>query len=503
MIDASYGPLDSVSRRKQVFSQNLVESKRLGRTLPAVINGVTASVAAANGMIVEELSKKAIPQQQSGSYSLFITDHSDDDEPAKETKLNRTKSKAPPEVPPKANPFTSAFDTSSKSSAFGAPTNLTPATNSFSLPSTSSTPLTNLFENGTNTSLAEHTSGASSPSTSPLTSVSTSSPFGVKANPFQSNTSTFNFFQPSSANASATNLPLPPETGLTTSFGSPSPFSGKLNLPTEEQTATSGNIEVKNSTSTSLGPIISSYSKQTQNSNPFITTEPLQQAQVQSPFSFNPTTTTTVDQPPPNLPTPAIPDKIAFSNPLSSSDLPPSADKHITSTSPILSQSMQFGPFTTSTLPPSNNIQPMTTPSTASQLLQPPQVTKPANKPPSPPSRSTKSTEPSRFLSQSSNTKPKISSPLSKPAITPPSPPEIDQPSKEDGRSQVLDGLAKAVMIGPNGLLEQFIEHTVDSMISAALKQVEDEKSWKQASQYLLSFRLYKSSKLTRSRRGS
>ena len=69
---------DSNPRRKQVFSKVLVEPKRFGRTLPAVINGLTASQAQAQGLI--EDIPDADNFSNANSESLFIDGDSDDDD---------------------------------------------------------------------------------------------------------------------------------------------------------------------------------------------------------------------------------------------------------------------------------------------------------------------------------------------------------------------------------------------------------------------------------------
>ena len=43
--------------------------------------------------------------------------------------------------------------------------------------------------------------------------------------------------------------------------------------------------------------------------------------------------------------------------------------------------------------------------------------------------------------------------------------------------------LANAVMRDDNGLLQQFLEYTVGPMITSSIAQVQDERSWEEASQ--------------------
>lgn len=57
-------------------------------------------------------------------------------------------------------------------------------------------------------------------------------------------------------------------------------------------------------------------------------------------------------------------------------------------------------------------------------------------------------------------------------------------------------------MLGPNGLLEQFIEHTVGSIIYDAYDQVQSEEWWQRAGQWTRSTELERAM-LTRCRGGS
>ena len=61
---------DQNPRRKQIFSKGLVETKRLGRTLPAIINGMTASQALAHGFLEEGSYSETI--LTANNESLFI-----------------------------------------------------------------------------------------------------------------------------------------------------------------------------------------------------------------------------------------------------------------------------------------------------------------------------------------------------------------------------------------------------------------------------------------------
>ncbi|KAL2673332.1 SAC3/GANP/Nin1/mts3/eIF-3 p25 family-domain-containing protein [Phyllosticta citricarpa] len=99
--------------RKQFRSQNLVESKRWGRSLSAVINGLTVQEATERGLIVEDaVMPENSPPKES---SLFVSQQESDTE----TESATTSSFAPP-----VNPFAAALSKAGKTAQgfpFGKP----------------------------------------------------------------------------------------------------------------------------------------------------------------------------------------------------------------------------------------------------------------------------------------------------------------------------------------------------------------------------------------------
>lgn len=85
---------DSKSRRKQIFSQTIVEAKRLGRTLPAVINGLSVSEAQAQGLVQDPA--ETFSSSASNNESLFITGDSDEEtkKEVRETDTSKPKDKS-------------------------------------------------------------------------------------------------------------------------------------------------------------------------------------------------------------------------------------------------------------------------------------------------------------------------------------------------------------------------------------------------------------------------
>ncbi|MCJ1405131.1 hypothetical protein MMC11_008357 [Xylographa trunciseda] len=65
---------DSNPGRRQIFSKNLVEQKRLGRIFPAIINGLSASQARLNGLVEESYTREGSPSRNTKDEPLFFTD---------------------------------------------------------------------------------------------------------------------------------------------------------------------------------------------------------------------------------------------------------------------------------------------------------------------------------------------------------------------------------------------------------------------------------------------
>lgn len=99
--------LDSSLGQDQIFSENIVEQKRHGRTLVAVLNGMSIAEAAREGMITDE---RATTQNKlsSGRSNMFLSQNAEDeeDEEVEEEpeKVNTAQSFG--SFNPQANPFT-------------------------------------------------------------------------------------------------------------------------------------------------------------------------------------------------------------------------------------------------------------------------------------------------------------------------------------------------------------------------------------------------------------
>lgn len=62
-----------------------------------------------------------------------------------------------------------------------------------------------------------------------------------------------------------------------------------------------------------------------------------------------------------------------------------------------------------------------------------------------------------------------------------PSPSDFTNRTNTNSHSTTLDHLANFLMSGENGLMEHFSNFTMDEVIKSAMRQVEDERSWKEA----------------------
>lgn len=62
-----------------------------------------------------------------------------------------------------------------------------------------------------------------------------------------------------------------------------------------------------------------------------------------------------------------------------------------------------------------------------------------------------------------------------------PSPSDFTNSTNANSHSTTLDHLASFLMSGENGLMEHFSNFTMDEVIKSAMRQVEDERSWKEA----------------------
>ena len=122
---------------------------------------------------------------------------------------------------------------------------------------------------------------------------------------------------------------------------------------------------------------------------------------------------------------------------------------------------------------------PVYQPPAPSPLLPPSNTPKPSEQAPSQPTRDDIGP---RTKSSTSN----LFEPKSSPSPFPSSTPKPSGTKAPDPRPAVLDALAEGLLMEDQGLLQQFIEYTIGPIVREAFQEVEEERPWKRASQWLL-----------------
>lgn len=523
--------LDQNPRRKQIFSRMLVESKRLGRTLPAVVNGLSASQAQAQGF-VEDVSD-ADADSTENSESLFVDGDSDNERlksrpksasPINKDGLNNDENKlnptATPFTPSKSqNPLFSSGSNPFQTTTFGKPSinpltttaqakSLPPSKLSFitaaqpsSVPVGDNDPPQFGFFGFQNTNQAEEVIGkataigsnepskldlptAAKTSQLPDFNSSKNSPFvnppGAKPSVFgqQLNTAPVPLVDPNIVSNQ------PP----TTTVSAPSLPRGIFDKPSGSSAPPTFSF--------GTSPLFQTVADPTSSKDP--------DASSSKPNDKSSKSSSTADRPISSMASPAFfaPPK-AIINPI----VPPSGEStkpspidifnNLDSPSPPTSKPSETSQTKTTSLfanPNSGGLfqpKPSTFPSSPQQSLANPKpnaeesflpnvattVPRAANHPAINQNSPSASFQGNRDFQSSSN----ISSLDSAAQNFPPSLPtrKDDQPSS---RPIPLDRLSDAMMLEDNGLLQKFIEFTVEPIIKSSLAQLVDEDSWEEAS---------------------
>ena len=485
--------IDTNPRRKQTFSKNLVEKKRLGRTLPAVISGLTVSESRAKGQIEESSASEGSPASKADDEPLFLNDdlYENPSEGFKPTANNGTAEtpasltlsrpstntfSSTESIAPFQNTHTPAASTIPKplsnfplpaSSTFGQPTGPPKA------PNTSETPISTEVSRSTSMSSPAKTPPVFSFTTPAALTVGTlSSPFTTGQNGLQQPTLTNQqpqgiFGQPSVSNIATT----PPIMTIK------SPFDFKA-MP---------------STTSSFAPLQTKHS---------VDTNPLHHSR--TPFS--PSTPLSTADPSPVKPF-AFPSQVPKTSnaslfPSLSSTVNDPVPATLNQTKPILfSSSPQVTSASTTLDAPKTaklphpgfvfNLPPSSSPDPSQQkfafTITPPTLQFPSEYPPilHPPT----SSNTMENLLPTSNAELALSSKTlsAKPSLQ--RIPSHEQtkigPPKPDPRSKALDQLAVAFVNDDDGLLQQFLEYTISPIIVKAMDQVKAERSREQIGQWL------------------
>ena len=512
---------DSNPRRRQIFSRTLVESKRHDRTLPAIINGLTASQAQSQGL-VEEMSE-AESLSDANSESLFIDEDSDI-----EQRKSRSRSGSPPKPESRSEPSKLNPNPFQSTTIFGQPSSKpNPFLSAATPPSREgpTPPFSNHNQIDTNLNpFAKREVPKLDPFQRPSVAASEATLLAVDSpvnngtlafNPFQRTTDstsetnsasinfstshktpTFDFFS-SSGVGKAHTLSTPNTNNGQTQAQTTSSVFGRPSASIESNASVLSPPQPDHATTSSSpnkAPLgIENAAQPETTTNSFVRKQDEQRLfppQAETPkFSFG---TSVLFQKSPNAankaPLNATSDslftqdspQIYTENQKKATTFPSSA--HSTESKPLflpsstLSQTpiLQFPSQTTSSEPKIN-------------LFQPPTTTTQPNTPEKPVIGQQKSVDPSLQPSTiASNpgdnaslfaTAPKTSTGSS--SLQP-----LTRPPRPDPRPKALDELARNLIYEDRGLLQQFIEYTAAPIIRSSIVRFQDERSWARASQW-------------------
>ena len=530
--------LDQNPRRKQIFSKTLVETKRLSRTLSAVIDGVSASQAHAQGF-VEDITD-ADSASTVNSESLFVEGESTEKVEIRPRSVSPVRIDDINSDTTKHNPASASLNSSDapKSGPFNS---LSPSqTLTFGKPSTSH--LTSIKQTGTILPLNPTAKSRDQA----VSSVSPDQNDLLKVSPFESN---------------SVNIPREKASWTTSMAGNEPPMLGFA-----KEGENSHNLDPdkkKDSPFARSTNVDLSMFGHTQKTNPLkvATSENITNQTRGTAISAAASEPSIFDQPSPSLASP----KFSFgTSPLfqNTAAKQPETDTEDVS-SKIKSETSKTPLFTTTQNPSVFPPNPLTLPQSSTKPDTQLSISsdKPASigfpdkihnaKPSSPtaghpeisafeggPDSLNLNTKPSFELTQSSSpsefnqtTKPLLFTAQNsyKSEASPPAPLTLGQPSRPQNSPSdlpqstsasqhasntsalpisavsqswndvqtgakkqkysgpiILDQLSDAVMLERNGLLQQFIEFIVEPLIKSSVAQLEDEDSWKEASQSLL-----------------
>ena len=464
-----------------------MERKRLDRTFSAVVDGLTATQAQAQGFI-EEASDAEYASD--GNESLFIDGEVNAEQqkprselggPLKDQESSQTENKM------NISKFTSIFEkptaeaTESKAPIFNPfqrPSSRGAGTSA--VPATETNKETNIFNPFRRTDSTESQSGPSAPNpfalkatphfdfnaaaqlnqpkpTSPVATVQQSSASTIFGRPSNSIDAGSGFSKPAE-----TKSPLPTFSWATPTSSSPAPGNTTTNEP-EGKASSPASLSSQSNFVFQKPPSIQSRPEATFEPSSSTVSTP---SALLSPFPRNQNESTkpsiggstetlpSTDLKPFNFTSPHLPTKITTATPAA-----------IHKPSPPLfsfqSQSTDFKP-TPPTLP---KLFPSKSPGLSANQKPSPKVSQPIPSPlPSNPQNSLQSVE-------------RVDAPTSRPNT-----PLSAKRTLSEQRPKALDQLAQIMMTEDRGLLQQFVEYTIGPIIRSSLVSFEDEKSWARAS---------------------
>ena len=481
--------IDKNPRKNQTFSRTLVEPKRLGRTLPAIISGLSASQAQSQGLINDSAAETS---SVSDAEPLFMEDPDEEQTTTKSRSGTPELKDDPNKLDPEASPFnpTSAPFQSSvpnmdpfasnsafgKPSVFGAPPQAPDFSSTFKT-TASETMKPKLFGTQQNPQFTfpplpettkQSTGSKSTSSTASASVAQQTSPFGQSPS-LQAQAPAFSF-RTSPLFGSRDNDKDPSNSSqdllnATSKDLTPMPTDSIFSKPKAQEPPSTTPASSLFKFPTSSATLFSSPPT-TSSSFPNITSTPL--------LSSPPNATPTSNEPPPKQ------SLSPFSNflppagqPLFPTQINSSKSKNAPSGPPAPTASASETSTTTTTPSQSFIFPPPTAPGpqkATSQLAGPHSSTE-TSKPPRQP----------EIGAASSPSLPNVPRSPFTPTL-PPAEQAKARPPRPDPRPAALDKLASAMVMDDEGLLSQFVEYTIGPIIAASFRQVKDEKSWAKAS---------------------
>ncbi|KAL8775895.1 MAG: hypothetical protein Q9194_003526 [Teloschistes cf. exilis] len=461
---------DTNRTRKQAFSNQLVEQKRRGRTFPAIVNGLTASQAQAQGFVEDNSQDEGSSYVSSRRSSiskeetLFLPNGppatgSDQELPTNGPVGTGPKAQDDNMLKSDTPTSTSVFGISSSWSSSKATNQLLPPS-TFPSSATFNLPTTNNQSDPSSTSFRF-----------PSPSEKASSPFRIPKGPDSKTPDSDNAklsTSHSQANSTPSVAPLrsildlkPPSTNTTPKFSfATSPLFRQYDKTNDAPQAKINDAKVDFPPRPGFQAGKPHQSEQKTPDSPFKFLN-------QPPANSTATSSTPIVKPSSVMPAPT--QDVAQSNPPRPfpSFFPPTGTSMSTSTSPTNQSSTSATKFSlppthpAATNPNPSSIQNDTVRTSSQQSLFPNAAS---------PSGSAIGSQP-RSASPSTTSLFAPKSPQSTVAALTPS----------DSRSAVLDNLAEGLMRDDQGLLQQFIEFTVGPIVHAAFREIEEEDSWKRA----------------------
>ena len=477
---------DSNPRREQIFSKTLVEKKRVGRTFPAVINGLSASQARLNGLVDEFHGEGGSPSTNTNDEPLFVADEdiamvsaSADSPPSIVAFAPTTETqKLPPRLQNPISqphvPFATMFS-NGLTPSFSAPV----PTSLSTFGSSSDGPPSNPWGiHPAMTSLSSPFGQSSTTTTSP--------PASTSAQTTDATNSTFRW-PTTSGHINSSSLPIPTAFPVSQSSNESAKSLFKWSPISNASQPTIAGIQTPSQIS-SLSPSTSIFERQGKKSvlsdnasvlaTPFMSNSPGQNSAAPFQFSPQPSNSDTATSPAFSTAVPNTRPGLTQSG-ITSVNTKPAGQATVQESNPkLIPDSTPFSFATTpavmdnpaSAKPSFNTASPFSNhlPTFQHHSTQAPSIPQQYNNTSNSGDTSNTSfasrTDVSNFVSSPSNRTKSSKNPVKA------------GPPKPNRRPQILDQLANTMVCENNGILQQFIEHTIHKTIVKSISRVKRER---------------------------